>query len=146
MSAFLFRLAVLRLLVGGCLHAGRSLTAPLGQMSLEQIAVGHRRPVTRRWRWQPDGYPANLAYSPELWDWMASLGFGLTYDPSHRPWLGIDPLDALEHALGDARPATAKDPRLQAAVSHSSLSAQRIHPSPPCTLGGKSRPGQVGHE
>jgi sugar phosphate isomerase/epimerase len=49
--------------------------------------------------WHPDGYPANLAYSPELWDWMAGLGFGLTYDPSHLPWLGIDPLDALEHAL-----------------------------------------------
>lgn len=49
--------------------------------------------------WHPDGYPANLAYSPELWDWMASLGFGLTYDPSHLPWLGIDPLDALDHAL-----------------------------------------------
>ena len=49
--------------------------------------------------WHPDGYPANLAYSPELWDWMTSLGFGLTYDPSHLPWLGIDPLDALEHAL-----------------------------------------------
>lgn len=49
--------------------------------------------------WHPDGYPANLAYSPELWDWMADLGFGLAYDPSHLPWLGIDPLDALEHAL-----------------------------------------------
>jgi sugar phosphate isomerase/epimerase len=49
--------------------------------------------------WHPDGYPANLAYSPELWDWMASLGFGLTYDPSHLPWIGSDPLDALHHAL-----------------------------------------------
>jgi sugar phosphate isomerase/epimerase len=49
--------------------------------------------------WHPDGYPANLAYSPELWEWMAGLGFGLTYDPSHLPWLGIDPLDALKHAL-----------------------------------------------
>ncbi|UGT61869.1 sugar phosphate isomerase/epimerase family protein [Nocardia asteroides] len=49
--------------------------------------------------WHPDGYPANLAYSPELWDWMAELGFGLTYDPSHLPWLGIDPIEALDHAL-----------------------------------------------
>jgi sugar phosphate isomerase/epimerase len=49
--------------------------------------------------WHPDGYPGNLAYSPELWDWMGGLGFGLTYDPSHLPWLGIDPLDALDHAL-----------------------------------------------
>jgi sugar phosphate isomerase/epimerase len=49
--------------------------------------------------WHPDGYPGNLAYSPELWDWMADLGFALTYDPSHLPWLGIDPYDALDHAL-----------------------------------------------
>ncbi|MEU5366561.1 sugar phosphate isomerase/epimerase [Streptomyces sp. NPDC005925] len=49
--------------------------------------------------WHPDGYPGNLAYSPELWDWMFDLGFHLTYDPSHLPWLGIDPLDALQHAL-----------------------------------------------
>jgi sugar phosphate isomerase/epimerase len=49
--------------------------------------------------WHPDGYPANLAYSPELWDWMSGLGFKLAFDPSHLPWLGIDPLDALEHAL-----------------------------------------------
>ncbi|MFC8045233.1 sugar phosphate isomerase/epimerase family protein [Nocardia sp. NPDC057353] len=49
--------------------------------------------------WHPDGYPGNLAYSPELWDWMAELGLGLTYDPSHLPWLGIDPVEALEHAL-----------------------------------------------
>jgi sugar phosphate isomerase/epimerase len=49
--------------------------------------------------WSPDGYPGNLAYSPELWDWMATLGLKLTYDPSHLPWLGIDPLDALKEAL-----------------------------------------------
>jgi sugar phosphate isomerase/epimerase len=49
--------------------------------------------------WHPDGYPGNLAYSPELWDWMFDLGFLLTYDPSHLPWLGIDPVDALERAL-----------------------------------------------
>lgn len=49
--------------------------------------------------WHPDGYPANLAYSPELWDWMVDLGFALTYDPSHLPWLGIDPYDALDYAL-----------------------------------------------
>jgi sugar phosphate isomerase/epimerase len=49
--------------------------------------------------WHPNGYPGNLAYSPELWDWMFDLGFHLTYDPSHLPWLGIDPFDALDHAL-----------------------------------------------
>jgi sugar phosphate isomerase/epimerase len=49
--------------------------------------------------WHPDGYPGNLAYSPELWEWMFDLGFHLTYDPSHLPWLGIDPIEALEGAL-----------------------------------------------
>jgi sugar phosphate isomerase/epimerase len=49
--------------------------------------------------WHPDGYPGNLAYSPELWDWMSGLGFHLAYDPSHLPWLGIDPYDALDYAL-----------------------------------------------
>jgi sugar phosphate isomerase/epimerase len=42
--------------------------------------------------WRPDGYPANLAYSPQLWDWMAELGLYLNFDPSHLVWLGIDPV------------------------------------------------------
>jgi sugar phosphate isomerase/epimerase len=42
--------------------------------------------------WHPDGYPANLAYSPQLWDWMAELGLYLNFDPSHLVWLGIDPV------------------------------------------------------
>ena len=33
--------------------------------------------------WHPDGYPGNLAYSPELWEWMFSLGLKLNFDPSH---------------------------------------------------------------
>jgi sugar phosphate isomerase/epimerase len=49
--------------------------------------------------WHPDGYPGNLAYSPELWEWMFSLGLYLNYDPSHLLWLGIDPVSAI-HALG----------------------------------------------
>jgi sugar phosphate isomerase/epimerase len=44
--------------------------------------------------WHPDGYPANLAYSPQLWDWMAGLGLYLNFDPSHLLWLGIDPVPA----------------------------------------------------
>ena len=43
--------------------------------------------------WHPDGYPGNLAYSPELWEWMFSLGLYLNYDPSHLVWMGIDPVD-----------------------------------------------------
>jgi sugar phosphate isomerase/epimerase len=49
--------------------------------------------------WHPDGYPGNLAYSPELWEWMFSLGLYLNYDPSHLLWLGIDPVTAIR-ALG----------------------------------------------
>ncbi|MGB9111348.1 MAG: sugar phosphate isomerase/epimerase [Acidimicrobiales bacterium] len=45
--------------------------------------------------WHPDGYPGNLAYSPELWEWMFSLGFYLNYDPSHLTWLGIEPISAM---------------------------------------------------
>lgn len=53
--------------------------------------------------WHPDGYPGNLAYSPELWDWMFDLGLYLNYDPSHLVWLGIDPLDALKSCLEQNR-------------------------------------------
>lgn len=49
--------------------------------------------------WHPDGYPGNLAYSPELWEWMFDLGLYLNYDPSHLLWLGIDPIDALTPCL-----------------------------------------------
>lgn len=45
--------------------------------------------------WHPDGQPGNLAYSPELWGWLAGMGIGLNYDPSHLPPLGIDPVAAL---------------------------------------------------
>jgi sugar phosphate isomerase/epimerase len=61
--------------------------------------------------WHPDGYPGNLAYSPELWDWIFDLGFYLNYDPSHLLWLGIDPLEALTPYLarGMILHAQAKD-------------------------------------
>jgi sugar phosphate isomerase/epimerase len=91
---------------------GRDITLPVADNL--KLAEQHLPPLTRYAAdqgvkllaencpmegWHPDGYPGNLAYSPELWDWMAGLGFGLTYDPSHLPWLGIDPLDALDYAL-----------------------------------------------
>ncbi len=59
--------------------------------------------------WHPDGYPANLAYSPELWGWMAELGLWLNYDPSHLVWLGIDPLAALEAHVDRVLHVQAKD-------------------------------------
>ena len=59
--------------------------------------------------WHPDGYPGNLAYSPELWEWMFSLGFYLNYDPSHLVWMGIDPVAALRPYVSRVAHAQAKD-------------------------------------
>ncbi|MHB1929797.1 MAG: sugar phosphate isomerase/epimerase family protein [Acidimicrobiales bacterium] len=62
--------------------------------------------------WHPDGYPGNLAYSLELWDWMFGLGLYLNYDPSHLVFLGIDPMAALRAAGGRVIHAQAKDVEL----------------------------------
>lgn len=59
--------------------------------------------------WHPDGYPGNLAYSPELWEWMFDLGLYLNYDPSHLVWMGIDPVDALRPYVDRVAHAQAKD-------------------------------------
>lgn len=59
--------------------------------------------------WHPDGYPGNLAYSPELWEWMFDLGLYLNYDPSHLVWMGIDPVEALRPYVGKVAHAQAKD-------------------------------------
>jgi sugar phosphate isomerase/epimerase len=59
--------------------------------------------------WTPDGAPGNLAYSPELWEWMFSLGFYLNFDPSHLLWLGIDPVAALAPYVDKVAHAHAKD-------------------------------------
>lgn len=66
--------------------------------------------------WHPDGAPANLAYSPELWDWMASLGLWLNYDPSHLVPLGIDPLSALVAHRDKVLHVQAKDVQVYAAA------------------------------
>jgi sugar phosphate isomerase/epimerase len=57
--------------------------------------------------WHPDSYPGNLAYSPELWEWMFDLGLYLNYDPSHLVWLGIDPVKVIH-------PYVARIPHMQA--------------------------------
>jgi sugar phosphate isomerase/epimerase len=59
--------------------------------------------------WHPDGYPGNLAYSPELWEWMFSLGLYLNYDPSHLVWMGIDPIEAVRPYVDKIPHAQAKD-------------------------------------
>lgn len=59
--------------------------------------------------WHPDGYPGNLAYSPELWEWMFDLGLYLNYDPSHLVWMGIDPVEAIRPYVDKVAHAQAKD-------------------------------------
>ena len=59
--------------------------------------------------WHPDGYPGNLAYSPELWEWMFSIGLYLNYDPSHLVWMGIDPVEAVRPYIDHIPCAQAKD-------------------------------------
>ena len=59
--------------------------------------------------WHPDGYPGNLAYSPELWEWMFSLGLYLNFDPSHLMWMGIDPVTAVRPYVERIPHAQAKD-------------------------------------
>jgi sugar phosphate isomerase/epimerase len=64
--------------------------------------------------WHPDGYPANLAYSPQLWDWMAGLGLWLNLDPSHLTWLGIDPVAVLPAYVERVLHVQAKDVEVDA--------------------------------
>jgi sugar phosphate isomerase/epimerase len=68
--------------------------------------------------WHPDGYPGNLAYSPELWEWMFDLGLYLNYDPSHLLWMGIDPVVALEPYVDRIPHAQAKDIQLSPEKRH----------------------------
>jgi len=62
--------------------------------------------------WHPDGYPGNLAYSPELWEWMFTLGLELNFDPSHLVWLGIDPIAAAGRYVDHIAHVQAKDIQL----------------------------------
>ncbi|MEU2159350.1 sugar phosphate isomerase/epimerase [Streptomyces sp. NPDC019396] len=59
--------------------------------------------------WHPDGYPGNLAYSPELWEWMFGLGLYLNWDPSHLTWIGIDPVPTIARYADRIAHAQAKD-------------------------------------
>ncbi|WP_314225287.1 sugar phosphate isomerase/epimerase family protein [Streptomyces zaehneri] len=63
--------------------------------------------------WHPDGYPGNLAYSPELWEWMFDLGLYLNWDPSHLTWIGIDPVETIAPYIDRIVHAQAKDVELR---------------------------------
>ena len=62
--------------------------------------------------WHPDGYPGNLAYCPELWEWMFAQGLYLNFDPSHLMWIGIDPVAVLAPYIAHVAHAQAKDIQL----------------------------------
>jgi sugar phosphate isomerase/epimerase len=62
--------------------------------------------------WHPDGYPGNIAYSPELWEWMFGLGLYLNWDPSHLMWIGIDPVETILPYADRIVHAQAKDVEL----------------------------------
>lgn len=63
--------------------------------------------------WHPDGYPGNIAYSPELWEWMTTtLGLYINWDPSHLTWIGIDPLETIRPFAQYIVHAQAKDVEL----------------------------------
>jgi len=64
--------------------------------------------------WHPDGYPGNIAYSPELWEWMFSLDLYLNWDPSHLMWIGIDPVQTIAPYADRIVHAQAKDIQLDA--------------------------------
>jgi sugar phosphate isomerase/epimerase len=65
--------------------------------------------------WHPDGYPANLAYSPQLWEeFVFPLGLYLNWDPSHLLWLGIDIVDALRPYIDRIIHVQAKDTQIDA--------------------------------
>ena len=62
--------------------------------------------------WHPDRTVGNLAYSPELWEWMEKLGLWLNFDPSHLMWQGIEPLAALRPVAHRVLHSQAKDVEL----------------------------------
>ncbi|MGB3828995.1 MAG: sugar phosphate isomerase/epimerase [Ornithinimicrobium sp.] len=90
------------------LKAAESVFAPLVERAGEQgVKLVIENCVMEGWH--PDGYPGNLAYSPELWEWMFDLGLYLNYDPSHLMWMGIDPVAALRPYVDRVLHAQAKD-------------------------------------
>lgn len=91
--------------------------------------------------WHPDGYPGNLAYSPELWEWMFSLGLYLNYDPSHLVWMGIDPVEGC--ARTSARSRTPRPRTSRSSPSGGTATASPARRSPGRTPG-TSAGGAIG--
>lgn len=56
-----------------------------------------------------DRHPGNLAYSPELREWIFDFGLDLNFDLSHLPGMGIDPVAALRPDVDRVRHVQAND-------------------------------------
>lgn len=82
--------------------------------------------------WHPDGYPGNLAYSPELWEWMFGIGLYLNFDPSHLMWIGIDPVEVVAPYIDRIPHWQAKDveldPRARNRFGHYGPAVRRDDP------------------
>ncbi|MBO1334565.1 sugar phosphate isomerase/epimerase [Streptomyces sp. VRA16 Mangrove soil] len=87
--------------------------------------------------WHPDGYPGNLAYSPELWEWMFDLGLYLNWDPSHLTWIGIDPVETIAPYIDRIVHAQAKDVQLRPAdrLRHGHFGPARDRSANPWDMG-----------
>jgi sugar phosphate isomerase/epimerase len=86
--------------------------------------------------WHPDGHPGNLAYSPELWDWMFEFGLYLNFDPSHLVWLGIDPVATACQYASRVIHVQAKDVRVDARMrAHYSIFGEIVNRSDPWNTG-----------
>lgn len=86
--------------------------------------------------WHPDGYPGNLAYSPELWEWMFEQGLYLNWDPSHLLWIGIDPVATIAPYVDRIVHAQAKDLQiLPGAVNRYGFFGRTIERADPWDVG-----------
>ncbi|MFD7920008.1 sugar phosphate isomerase/epimerase family protein [Streptomyces sp. NPDC059740] len=85
--------------------------------------------------WHPDGYPGNLAYSPELWEWMFDLGLYLNWDPSHLTWIGIDPVETIAPYVHRIVHAQAKDVELFPQARQRYGSFGKVHKNGPWDMG-----------
>ncbi|MET7927401.1 sugar phosphate isomerase/epimerase [Streptomyces sp. NPDC005349] len=86
--------------------------------------------------WHPDGYPGNLAYSPELWEWMFGLGLHLNWDPSHLTWIGIDPVSTIAPYADKIVHAQAKDIQITpGAINRYGIFGKAVERSDPWDVG-----------
>ena len=73
--------------------------------------------------WHPDGYPGNLAYSPELWEWMFSLGLYLTSTRRTCSGSGSTPSTRCVRTSTGSRTRTRRTPRSSRANGTGSASS-----------------------